>query len=83
MDLIKRKLQSVLLQKLRSKSIAEAVDVMWESGLLNMTALEKLYISTEVQRRVRAGEVKTRAISQLSQEMSCSYEKVRAAVYCK
>ena len=56
---------------------------MWNEGLLNRTALERLYIEREVGRRVRAGESKTKAIEQLSEELSCSFEKVRSAVYHK
>lgn len=78
-----KKLLISLLGKVQNKSLSEAVDIMWQQGLLNRTALERLYISNEVQRRVRAGEVKGRAIEQLSKEMSCSYEKVRFAVYNK
>lgn len=78
-----KKLIRSLLDKVYNKSLSEAVDIMWQQGLLNRVALERLYINNEVQRRVRAGEVKVRAIEQLSQEMSCSYEKIRAAVYNK
>lgn len=78
-----RKLLISLLDQVRDKSLAEAVKTMWQQGLLNRVALERLYINNEVQRRVRAGEMKVRAIDQLSKEMNCSYEKVRAAVYDK
>ena len=83
MNLIERKLLISLLGIVQNKSLSEAVKMMWQQGLLNRTALERLYIGNEVQRRVRAGEVKVRAIDQLSREMNCSYEKVRAAVYNK
>ncbi len=79
----KRKLLISLLDQVRNQSLNEAVDTMWQQGLLNRVALERLYINNEVQRRVRAGEIKVRAIDQLSKEMNCSYEKVRAAVYDK
>ncbi|MBR5808065.1 MAG: hypothetical protein IKY24_05530 [Alistipes sp.] len=83
MNLTERKLLISLLGIVQNKSLSEAVKMMWQQGLLNRTALERLYIGNEVQRRVRAGEVKVRAIDQLSREMNCSYEKVRAAVYNK
>lgn len=60
-----------------------AIESMWNRGLLNRCAVEKLYINSEVSRRVRAGESKVKAIEQLSLEMGCSYEKVRCAVYSK
>lgn len=78
-----RKFLISLLERVQNKSLNEAVEAMWRQGLLNKVALERLYIHNEVQRRVRAGEVKVRAIDQLSKEMNCSYEKVRAAVYDK
>jgi hypothetical protein len=61
-----KKLIRSLLDKVYNKSLSEAVDIMWQQGLLNRVALERLYINNEVQRRVRAGEVKVRAIEQLS-----------------
>lgn len=78
-----RKLLTSVLLSVEHKSLPEAVAVMWQQGLLNRRAVERLYINNEVHRRVRAGEMKVRAIEQLSNEMSCSYEKVRAAVYSK
>lgn len=83
MKLSERKLLISLLDRVQNKSLFEAVEAMWQLGLLNRVALERLYINNEVQRRVRAGEIKVRAIDQLSKEMNCSYEKVRAAVYNK
>lgn len=78
-----RKLQLLLLNMVKNKSLPEAITTMWRGGLFNKVALERLYINDEVQRRVRGGETKVRAIEQLSKEMSCSYEKARAAVYKK
>lgn len=80
---VKRKLLRSLLNKVQQRPIIEAVEVMWESNLLNRKALEKLYIDNEIERRVRAGEVKMRAMEQLSTELGCSFEKVRSAVYSK
>ena len=79
----KRKLIISLLNKVQAKTLSEAINLMWEHNLLNKRALEQLYIESEVARRVRAGEVKSRAMEQLSVELGCSYEKVRSAVYNK
>ena len=76
-----RKLMTLLLDNVRGKSTAEAVEKLWNMGVIAKIELEALYISNEVERRVRAGEKKTAAIEQLSSEMSCSYEKVRKIVY--
>ena len=78
-----RKLLTSIFDNIKSKSSVEAVEYMWERGLLNRTAVERLYISREVARRVRAGETKSTAIRQLSSELNCSYEKARGAVYYK
>lgn len=80
---LKRKLIRSLLDKVHCRNLPEAVEVMWESNLLNTKALERLYIDAEIDRRVRAGEVKVRAMAQLSTELGCSYEKVREVVYSK
>ena len=72
-----------MLDNVHNKSLSEAVSIMWQQGLLNKAAIERLYINNEVQRRVRGGENKTRAIAQVSMELECSYEKARAAVYYK
>ena len=74
MKLTERKLLISLLNVVQNKSLSDAVKEMWQQGLLNKVALERLYINNEVQRRVRAGEIKVRAIDQLSKEMNCSYE---------
>lgn len=80
---MKRKLIISLLRKVQHQPLGEAIEQMWECGLLDRRALERLYIEGEVHRRVRAGECKTKAMSQLSAELGCSFEKVRAAVYNK
>lgn len=83
MERNERKLLTSLHDMVRRQTLTEAIGEMWRQGLLNRSALERLYIRSEVARRVRMGEMKVKAIEQLSTEMSCSYEKVRAAVYRK
>lgn len=78
-----RKLLTSLRNAIGTKSGVEVVEYMWQRGLCNRPAVERLYFTAEVERRVRAGETKCRAIKQVSTEMSCSYEKVRTAVYSK
>ena len=79
----KRKLLISLYNKIGRSNLTDAIEQMWNEGLLDKRALERLYIGTEIGRRVRAGEVKTQAIEQLSRELNCYYEKIRAAVYHK
>lgn len=78
-----KKLLTTLLSDLRGIPLDSAVERMWKRGLLNQSAVERLYINNEVDRRVRAGQTKVRVLEQLSKELGCSYEKVRHAVYCK
>ena len=79
----KRKLLTTLLKRVEQHSVRESVNLMWEQGLLNKRAIERLYINSEIDRRVRAGEIKTNAMKQLSLELDCSYEKIRDLVYNK
>ncbi len=79
----KRKLLIALCNKIEARTLTGAIEQMWNEGMLDRKALERLYIGAEIERRVRAGEAKTRAIEQLSEELNCSYEKVRTAVYRK
>lgn len=76
----RQKLINSLLNQIGHKSIGVAIEQMWNEGFLNQKALERLYIGKEVEHRVRAGESKVRAITQLAEELGCSYEKIRAAV---
>lgn len=79
----KRKLLIALCNKIEAHTLTGAIEQMWDEGVLDRKALERLYIGTEIERRVRAGEAKTKAMEQLSEELNCSYEKVRTAVYQK
>lgn len=79
----RQKLVISLLKRVRQQSVRGAIEQMWEEDLLDKKALERLYIVTEVERRVRAGEGKTNALKQLATELDCSYEKVRNIVYKK
>lgn len=63
-----RKLFISLLDRVQQKSPREAVEYMWQSGLVNRKAIERIYITSEVNRRVRLGESKCKAIEQVSKE---------------
>jgi hypothetical protein len=83
MTTTERKLLTTLISSIPGGNLHEAINTMWRQGLLNRVALERIYISNEVARRVRGGEAKTRAIEQIANELACSYEKVRGVVYSK
>jgi hypothetical protein len=78
-----QKFLTLLFKKLQRQCSEKALLQMWNEGLLNLKAIEKLYVCHEIERRVRDGEHKTKAMEQLADELSCSYEKIRAIVYGK
>lgn len=71
----------MVARTLKDESAYRVVSALWDMGLLNRVYAERLYISREVERRVRDGEMKQRAIELVAREMNCSFEKVRAVVY--
>lgn len=75
------KIIRVVARTLKDESAYRVVSALWDMGLLNRVYAERLYISREVERRVRDGEMKQRAIELVAREMNCSFEKVRAVVY--
>ena len=75
------KIIRVVARALKDESAYRVVSALWDMGLLNRVYAERLYISREVERRVRDGEMKQRAIELVAREMNCSFEKVRAVVY--
>ena len=75
------KIIRVVVRALKDESAYRVVSALWDMGLLNRVYAERLYISREVERRVRDGEMKQRAIELVAREMNCSFEKVRAVVY--
>lgn len=78
-----RKLLYPIKRMVEGKKPEDVVDLLWNKGLLDDLAVERLYITNEVLRRVRTGESKMRAIEVVAYDMGCSYEKVRAVVYSK
>ena len=78
-----RRMTHLLKRRLQGKTPTEVVDILWREGLLNRVEIERQYISDEVERRVRDGVGKVRAIEIVAYDIGCSYEKVRAAVYRK
>ena len=75
------KIIRVVARTLKDESAYRVVSALWDMGLLNRVYAERLYISREVERRVRDGEMKQRALELVAREMNCSFEKVRAVVY--
>ncbi|MBP3551172.1 MAG: hypothetical protein J6J57_05960 [Alistipes sp.] len=79
----RQKFVTQLFRKLKQQCPESVLLQMWNEGLLDKKAVEKLYIISEIERRVRNGEIKTKVMEHLSNELSCSYEKIRGIVYHK
>lgn len=60
---------------------AEAVAALCRMGLVSRRAAERLYARFEVERLVRGGEGRCRAVERVADRLCCSYEKVRGFVY--
>ena len=76
-----QKLIYPLYNIVRGRRSCEIIDVLWREGLLNRVEVEKRYFVREVERRVREGQVKRRAMVDVAREAECSFEKVRLALY--
>ena len=54
---------------------------LYSEGFLDRRALEALYARSEVNRLVKEGQGRCRAMDEVADRLCCSYEKVRAMVY--
>ncbi len=81
-NLSKRLLQPVIAG-IGALSGEALVKRLWSEGLLDVRALERRAIRLDVERRVRAGEGRCRAMDAVACDFCCSYEKVREIVYNK
>lgn len=59
------------------------VERLFEAQLVDLRVAERLLMRRAVEMRSRAGEPRCEAMMAVAQEVGCSYEKVRAAVYAK
>lgn len=70
-----------LYAMIEGRSVGEIVNLLWRERLLNLTEMERRYFVSEVERRVREGGKKQRAMADVAHESRCSFEKVRHAIY--
>ena len=54
---------------------------MFREGIINIRAVERMAIRDMVERLVRGGERKMRAIDEVAERLNISFEKAREAVY--
>lgn len=54
-----------------------------ECGAVDRRSVEAAFARAEVERRVRGGEGRCRAMDEVAFELCCSYEKVRSIVYSR
>ena len=60
---------------------AETIRQLIALGLINRRAAESHYARHEVERLVRKGRGRCRAMDDVAEKLCCSYEKVRQMVY--
>ena len=84
MTTAERRIVAPLLDEAAAIGGGEAVvRWLWREGLLDIRGAERRAICREVDRRVRRGQGRCRAMDEVADRYGCSYEKVRAAVYAK
>lgn len=75
------KLLTPLLDSVGGMSGTETLKMMIREGLVDRRAAEALYARSEVERMIRRGTGRCRAMEYVAEELCCSYEKVRAMIY--
>lgn len=61
----------------------QMLKLMLDEGLVDRRAAEALYARAEVERMMRNGTARCRAMEYVAEELCCSYEKVRAIIYAR
>ena len=64
-------------------SSAEAVEFLWNRGLLDRRGVEAEVAREEMERLTREGMPRCRAMEEIAERLCCSYEKIRGFIYSK
>lgn len=83
MTALDRELLGQLEARLKGLGRRDALAQLLSDGLLDRTACERAAMRRSVDRLVREGAGRTDAMQRTARTFSCSYGKVRAAVYRK
>ena len=70
-----------LFDKTHVSTPAQLLAELDKMGLIDLKAAEALYAKREVDRLVRQGRGRCRAMEDVAETLCCSYEKVRKIVY--
>lgn len=62
-------------------SAEHIIEILSEKGLIDCRMAETLFARAEVERRVRNGRGRCRAMEEVASQLCCSYEKVRKIIY--
>ena len=76
-----RRIYAVLNNHLKGKSKEEVMDWLWQEEMFNFSRLEQLYIREAVKHLMECGASKMEAMLQVANDMNCSFEKARNAIY--
>lgn len=78
-----RRFAEDLCRQMAGLKSAAVVERLFELGVINPALCERLAIRTEVERRVRLGEGRCKAMEAAATDFHCSYAKVKQAIYYK
>ena len=79
----KKRLAAILLREIGGLEGEQAVERLFELGLVSRRGCEQRAICDEVERLERQGMARCEAFEAAAQKLCCSYEKVRGAFYNK
>lgn len=74
-------LAEVVLRQLRDLTIPQAVQRLFEEGLISRRGCEQQAIRDEVRQLERQGMLRCEALEVAARKFCCSYEKARNAFY--
>ena len=76
-----KQLAEVLMQELGGRRGRQAVERLFELGLVNMRACEQRAVRREIERLADEGIPRCEAMHATAERFCCSYEKIRGYYY--
>ena len=77
----KHQLTAVIKRRSAEHLSDNTLEWMFREGIIDIRAVERMAIRDMVERLVRKGERKMRAIDEVAERLNISFEKAREAVY--
>lgn len=78
-----QELVAPLSQNVQGEGAKQMLDMLCGLGLIDRRAAEAFHTRREMERLVRSGTPRCRAMHIIADRLCCSYEKVRAIVYAR